>query len=120
MHGLPADWGFATSTATWYAQHGFATIYTTGRAVVLDDAQRTQRVECLTVRRNGGAEKAMRGWASLVSQSGTTLLKLLDAEGNETIAELQVGVPYFREAGVEHDVINDNAFEFAFMEVEIK
>jgi len=50
----------------------------------------------------------------------TGRLKLLDADGNETIAELQVGVPYFREAGVEHDVINDNAFEFAFMEVEIK
>ena len=50
----------------------------------------------------------------------TGRLKLLDADGNETIAELEVGVPYFREAGVEHDVINDNAYEFAFMEVEIK
>ncbi len=30
------------------------------------------------------------------------------------------GVPYFRNAGVEHDVINANPFEFAFVEVELK
>jgi hypothetical protein len=29
-------------------------------------------------------------------------------------------VPYFRSAGVEHDVINANGFEFAFIEVELK
>lgn len=47
-------------------------------------------------------------------------LKLIDGDGNATFADLQSGVPYYREAGVEHDVINDNAFEFAFMEVEMK
>lgn len=35
-----------------------------------------------------------------------------------TIAPLQNGVPYFREAGVEHDVINGNDFECAFVEIE--
>jgi quercetin dioxygenase-like cupin family protein len=39
---------------------------------------------------------------------------------NETIAELSKGVPYFRNAGVEHDVINANIYEFAFIEVEMK
>ena len=34
--------------------------------------------------------------------------------------ELQVGVPYYREAGVEHDVINANDFEFVFIETELK
>jgi hypothetical protein len=29
-------------------------------------------------------------------------------------------VAYFRKAGVEHDVINANAFAFAFVEVELK
>jgi hypothetical protein len=29
-------------------------------------------------------------------------------------------VPYFRNAGVEHDVINANACEFAFVEIELK
>ena len=35
-----------------------------------------------------------------------------------TIAPMQNGVPYFREIGVEHDVINGNDFECAFIEVE--
>lgn len=47
-------------------------------------------------------------------------LKLVGADGTETIAELEAGVPYFREAGVEHDVINPNDFEFAFTETELK
>jgi len=38
----------------------------------------------------------------------------------ETVNELVVGQPYFRPAGVEHDVHNANAFEFAFIEIELK
>jgi beta-alanine degradation protein BauB len=42
-------------------------------------------------------------------------------EGDESrIAELGHGVPYFREAGVEHDVISANEGDFAFIEVELK
>ena len=40
--------------------------------------------------------------------------------GERVHAPLKKGVPYYREAGVEHDVINGNEFEFAFIEVEIK
>lgn len=40
--------------------------------------------------------------------------------GEEVIAELTSGVPYFREVGVEHNVINANDFEYAFVEVEYK
>ena len=44
----------------------------------------------------------------------------IDLGGGEfTSATMQKGVPYFRERGVEHDVISDNDFEFAFMEIEI-
>ncbi|MEM8813751.1 MAG: cupin domain-containing protein [Pseudomonadota bacterium] len=39
--------------------------------------------------------------------------------GEKTEAQLQSGVPYFRETGVEHDVINGNDFECAFVEVEL-
>lgn len=46
-------------------------------------------------------------------------LRLVEA-GGERIAELKKGVPYFREIGVEHDVVNANEFEFAFVEIEIK
>jgi hypothetical protein len=38
----------------------------------------------------------------------------------ESFAELRQGVPYFREAGVEHDVFNASGHEFAFVEVEFK
>ena len=46
-------------------------------------------------------------------------LKIVE-NGEEKIAELKKGVPYFRPVGVEHDVINANAFESAFIEVELK
>ncbi len=35
-------------------------------------------------------------------------------------AALEVGKPYYRAAGVEHDVINANRYEFAFIETELK
>ena len=44
----------------------------------------------------------------------------LVGQGERTRAQLKHGVPYFRNAGVEHDVINANAFEFAFIEIELK
>lgn len=40
-------------------------------------------------------------------------------DGTRTQAELKNGVPYFRNVGVQHDVINANDFECVFMEVEI-
>ncbi len=47
-------------------------------------------------------------------------LRIVTEGGAETIAELEKGVPYFRNAGVEHDVINANDYEFSFVEVEMK
>jgi len=38
----------------------------------------------------------------------------------ERRTELKGGASYFRQAGVEHDVINAGAAEFTFVEVEIK
>ncbi|GAA6191018.1 cupin [Phaeobacter gallaeciensis] len=39
--------------------------------------------------------------------------------GERMIAELKTGVPYSREIGTEHDVINGNDFECSFIEVEL-
>jgi quercetin dioxygenase-like cupin family protein len=39
--------------------------------------------------------------------------------GERTQAQMASGVPYFRELGVEHDVINGNDFECAFVEIEL-
>ena len=40
--------------------------------------------------------------------------------GGETTADLKAGVSYYRDAGVEHDVINASGHEFAFVEIEMK
>jgi beta-alanine degradation protein BauB len=47
-------------------------------------------------------------------------LELVGHGGERTRAPLSKGVPYFREAGVEHDVINPNPYDFAFVEIELK
>jgi len=47
-------------------------------------------------------------------------LKIVAAGGQEAFAELKNGVPYFRTFGVEHDVINANDTEYAFVEIELK
>lgn len=39
--------------------------------------------------------------------------------GERADAQLRKGVPYFRKAGVEHDVINGNDFDCAFVEIEL-
>jgi len=50
----------------------------------------------------------------------TGKLKLIGADGSQTFGDLTAGQPYFRQAGVEHDVINANDYEFVFIEVEFK
>ncbi len=47
-------------------------------------------------------------------------LKLIGPDGSESFSDLKAGVSYFREAGVEHDVINASEGEFAFVEIELK
>jgi quercetin dioxygenase-like cupin family protein len=49
--------------------------------------------------------------------SGT--LRLVEAGGTRD-ALLTAGVAYNRPAGVNHNVINANAYEFRFLEVELK
>ena len=56
----------------------------------------------------------------VVVPGATGTLKLIGPDGSETFAELTKGVSYFREAGVEHDVINASEGEFVFVEVEFK
>jgi quercetin dioxygenase-like cupin family protein len=47
-------------------------------------------------------------------------LKLIGPDGTETFADLKAGASYARKAGVEHDVINAGAHDFAFVEIELK
>jgi quercetin dioxygenase-like cupin family protein len=46
-------------------------------------------------------------------------LLLEEPGGASRIAELKAHIPYARRAGVEHNVVNANDFEFAFLEVEL-
>ncbi|MFK7966081.1 MAG: cupin domain-containing protein [Burkholderiaceae bacterium] len=47
------------------------------------------------------------------------VLEIDVGNGEQVRAELRNGVPYYRDLGVEHDVINGNDFECAFIEVEV-
>ena len=49
--------------------------------------------------------------------TGQLLLKTSD---DPVTADLVTGNSYLRQAGVEHNVINNNDYEFVFVEVEIK
>jgi hypothetical protein len=49
----------------------------------------------------------------------TARLELLDSSGQASYAALETGVPYFRNAGVEHDVRNPDDFELVFVEIEL-
>ena len=50
----------------------------------------------------------------------TGQLELTEATGGTNVAELTAGKPYFRKAGVEHDVKNINDSTFVFVEIELK
>lgn len=47
-------------------------------------------------------------------------LKLQERNGEERLADLEAGISYFRDLGVEHNVINANDYEFIFVEIEFK
>ncbi len=50
----------------------------------------------------------------------TGRLKLIGPDGAESFSDLAAGTSYFREAGVEHNVINASDGDFAFVEIELK
>jgi len=47
-------------------------------------------------------------------------LDLVGPDGKTSRAKLELGKPYFRGAGVEHDVINAGTGVMAFVEIELK
>ena len=70
------------------------------------------------------APGAATGWhrheyAYVVVPLTTGRLEITAREGASN-AQLRAGQAYARVAGVEHDVRNPNAFEFVFVEIELK
>ncbi len=50
----------------------------------------------------------------------TTGPLLIETREAEAVSDLVAGVAYSRSAGVEHNVINNNDYEFVFVEIELK
>ncbi len=48
------------------------------------------------------------------------VLKLVNKNNKTSIANLKSGVPYYRKAGIQHNVINNGKSKVIFIELEIK
>lgn len=59
-------------------------------------------------------------WDYVVVPMTTGELTIIDNDGKKSLASLTTGRPYFRRAGVEHNVINANDTPFTFIEIEMK
>jgi len=46
-------------------------------------------------------------------------LRIIDKDNNETISKLTKGGAYYREKGVEHNVLNNNNIPYSFIEIEL-
>ena len=47
-------------------------------------------------------------------------LKIINEDGSVSISKLEKGVCYYREKGVNHNVVNNTNSSYSFIEVEIK
>lgn len=83
--------------------------------------QETERVIVTEWRFAPGAETGWHRHAHDYVVVVLTAGKLLAETGTgEVVTELAFGQSYARPAGVEHNVVNPNAHEFVFVEVEMK
>ena len=59
-------------------------------------------------------------WDYVVVPQTDGELLLIGPDGGESRAELKRGISYYRQAGVEHNVINAGRDELVFVEIEMK
>jgi hypothetical protein len=90
----------------------------TAKATVLVDNDRTRVTEWRFPKRgdNTGWHRHAHDYVVVPLFDG--VLEIEADGGARTSAAMTNGAPYFRTAGVEHDVINGNDFECAFVEIE--
>jgi len=81
----------------------------------------TERVKVTEWRFAPGAETGWHrhGYDYVVVPLTTGTLLLETPEGEKT-ADLRIGQSYARLVGVEHNVINANAYDLSFIEIELK
>ncbi len=79
-----------------------------------------ERVRVIEYRFAPGAETGhhVHGHDYVVVPMTSGTLRLIGPEGTRD-AQLERGVSYTRKAGVTHNVINANEFEFVFIEIEL-
>jgi quercetin dioxygenase-like cupin family protein len=69
-----------------------------------------------------GAETGwhQHGYDYIVVPQTTGQLRIEINDNSKVMSDLVVGKSYNRSAGVEHNVVNPNDFEFVFVEIELK
>jgi hypothetical protein len=92
----------------------------TAKPTVFEDNERVCVTEWRFAAKGDDTGWHKHGFDYVVVPMRDGVLEIAGAHGKMTKAELKKGTPYFREAGVEHNVINGNDFEFVFVEIEIK
>ena len=60
------------------------------------------------------------GYDYIVVPQTTGQLRIELDDNSEVISDLVTGKSYNRPAGIEHNVVNPNGFEFVFVEIELK
>jgi hypothetical protein len=90
----------------------------TARPTVLVDNDRTRVTEWRFPRRGDNTGWHHHAHDYVVVPLFDGVLEIETGDGTRTTAPMTNGLPYFRKAGVEHDVINGNDFEVAFVEIE--
>lgn len=90
----------------------------TAQATILIDNAQTRVTEWRFAGRGDNTGWHRHGFDYVVVPLFDGILEIENAEGERSQAEMKNGVPYFRQLGVEHDVINGNDFECAFVEIE--
>ena len=90
----------------------------TAIATVLIDNDRTRVTEWRFPKRGARTGWHRHEYDYIVVPMFDGVLDIDIGGGQMTQAQLSNGVPYFREVGVEHDVISGNDFECAFVEIE--
>ena len=78
------------------------------------------RVTEYSFNKNGETGFHTHQWDYVVIPQTNGQLLLIDNNGVETTATLTKGEPYYRKAGVSHNVINNGKEKLVFTELEIK
>jgi len=91
----------------------------TAIGTVLIDNDRVRVTEWRFVNQGDNTGWHQHGYDYIVVPLFDGVLEIALEDGEKITSELKNGVPYFRKAGVRHDVVSGNAFECAFIETEL-